>query len=41
MGAMIAVAFALKYPNEIKSLVAMNMVFNRSERASKEVLQRA
>ena len=41
MGAMIAVAFALKYPNEIKSLVAMNMVFNRSEQASKEVLQRA
>ncbi len=41
MGAMIAVAFALKYPSEIKSLVAMNMVFNRSEQASKEVLQRA
>ena len=41
MGALISVAFALKYPDKVKALVAINIAFNRSEEAQKEVLNRA
>ena len=41
MGALISVAFALKYPDKVKALVPINIAFNRSEEAQKEVLNRA
>ena len=41
MGALISVAFALKYPDKVKALVPINIAFNRSEEAQKQVLYRA
>ncbi len=41
MGALISVAFALKYPDKVKALVPINIAFNRSEEAQKGVLNRA
>ena len=41
MGALISVAFALKYPEKVKALVPINIAFNRSEEAQKRVLYRA
>jgi len=41
MGALISVAFALKHPDKVKALVPINIAFNRSENAQKEVLNRA
>jgi len=41
MGALISVAFALKHPEKVKALVPINITFNRSEEAQKEVLNRA
>ena len=41
MGALISVAFALKYPDKVKALVPINIAFNRSEVAQKGVLNRA
>jgi len=41
MGALISVAFALKYPDKVKALVPINIAFNRSEETQKEVLNRA
>ena len=41
MGALISVAFALKHPDKVKSLVPINIAFNRSEVAQKGVLNRA
>ena len=41
MGALISVAFALKYPDKVKALVPINIAFNRSEDAQKGVLNRA
>ena len=41
MGALISVAFALKYPDKVKALVPINIAFNRSEEAQKRVLSRA
>jgi pimeloyl-ACP methyl ester carboxylesterase len=41
MGAIISVAFARKFPLKVNALVALNIVFNRSEKAQKDVLLRA
>jgi len=41
MGALISVAFALRYPEKVKALVPINIAFNRSEEAQKGVLNRA
>ena len=41
MGALISVAFALKYPDKVKALVPINIAFNRSEEAQTGVLNRA
>ncbi len=41
MGALISVAFALRYPDKVKALVPINIAFNRSEEAQKGVLNRA
>ncbi len=41
MGALIGVAFALKYPNKVRLMVALNMVFNREQEAQDRVLERA
>jgi pimeloyl-ACP methyl ester carboxylesterase len=41
MGAIISVAFARKFPQKINALVALNIVFNRNEKAQKDVLLRA
>ena len=41
MGALISVAFALKYPYKVKALVPINIAFNRSEEAQIGVLNRA
>jgi pimeloyl-ACP methyl ester carboxylesterase len=41
MGALISVAFALKYPDKVKALVPINIAFNRSEEVQKGVLNRA
>jgi len=41
MGALISVAFALKYPDKVKALVPINIAYNRSEEAQKGVLNRA
>ena len=41
MGALISVAFALRYPEKVKALVPINIAFNRNEEAQKGVLNRA
>ena len=41
MGAIISVAFARKFPLKVNALVSLNIVFNRSEKAQKDVLLRA
>lgn len=41
MGAIISVAFAMKFPLKVNALVPLNIVFNRSEKAQKDVLMRA
>ncbi len=41
MGALISVAFALKYPDKIKALVPINIAFNRSDESQNGVLNRA
>ena len=41
MGALISVAFTLRYPDKVKALVPINIAFNRSEEAQKGVLNRA
>ena len=41
MGALISVAFAIRYPDKVKALVPINIAFNRSKEAQKEVLNRA
>ena len=41
MGALISVAFALRYPDKVKALVPINIAFNRSDEAQKGVLNRA
>ncbi len=41
MGALISVAFALKHPDKVKTLVPINIAFNRSDEAQKGVLNRA
>ena len=41
MGAIISVAFALKYPNKVVALTPLNMVFNRTDKAQLEALDRA
>jgi len=41
MGALISVAFALRYPEKVKALVPINIAFNRSDEAQKGVLNRA
>ena len=41
MGALIAVAFALKYPDKVLNLVAINIVYNRTQKEQDRVLQRA
>jgi len=41
MGALISVAFTLKHPDKVKSLVPINIAFNRSDVAQKGVLNRA
>lgn len=41
MGALISVAFALKYPQKVKSLIPINIVFNRADEDSARVLERA
>ena len=35
MGALISVAFAIKYPDKVKALVPINIAFNRSKEAQK------
>jgi len=39
MGALIAVAFALKYPDKVLNLVAINIVYNRTQKEQNRVLQ--
>jgi len=41
MGALISVAFAIRYPDKVKALVPINIAFNRSKEAQKGVLNRA
>jgi len=41
MGAIISVAFTLKYPHKVKALVPISMVFNRSTESQLEALERA
>ena len=41
MGALIGVAFALKYPNKVNALIPINIVFNRSDEEQSRVLKRA
>ena len=41
MGAIISVAFARKFPLKVNALVPLNIVFNRSKKAQKDVLIRA
>ena len=41
MGALIGVAFALKYPSKINALIPINIVYNRTEKAQSRVLKRA
>ena len=41
MGALLSVAFALKYPDKVQSLIPINIVFNRTQAEQNRVLQRA
>ena len=41
MGAIISVAYSLKYSNKINALIPLNIVYNRSSKAKEEVLGRA
>jgi len=41
MGALIGVAFALKYPDKVQSLIPINIVFNRTQAEQNHVLERA
>lgn len=41
MGALVSVAFALKYPDKVQSLIAINVVFNRTQTEQNRVLQKA
>ena len=41
MGAIISLAFARKFPLKVNALVPLNIVFNRSKKAQKDVLMRA
>jgi pimeloyl-ACP methyl ester carboxylesterase len=41
LGALISVAYSLKYPNKINALIALNIVYKRSIRARNEVINRA
>ncbi|MCS5592600.1 MAG: alpha/beta hydrolase [Gammaproteobacteria bacterium] len=41
MGALISVAFALKYPKKVRALVPMNIVYNRRKKDRDNVLARA
>ena len=41
MGAIIAVAFALRYPKKVKTLIPINIVFKRTREAKNAVLKRA
>lgn len=41
MGAIISVAYARKFPLKVNALVPLNIVFNRSKKAQKDVLMRA
>ena len=41
MGAIISVAYSLKYSNKINALIPLNIVYKRSTNARKEVLKRA
>ena len=41
MGAIIAVAFALRYPEKVEALIPINIVFKRTKKAQDDVLKRA
>ncbi|HIF88740.1 MAG TPA: alpha/beta hydrolase [Candidatus Thioglobus sp.] len=41
MGALLSVAFTLKYPDKVQSLIPINIVFNRTLTEQNRVLQRA
>ncbi|MDG1345460.1 MAG: alpha/beta hydrolase [Candidatus Thioglobus sp.] len=41
MGALISVAFGLKYPEKITALISLNMVYKRSINAQSDVIERA
>ncbi len=41
MGAIIAVAFALRYPRKVDSLIPINIVFKRTKKAQDDVIMRA
>jgi len=41
MGALIAVAFALRYPKKVATLIPINMVFKRTKKAQDNVIMRA
>jgi len=41
MGALISVAFSLKYPEKVNALIPLNMVYKRSKGAQNDVLNRA
>ena len=41
MGAIISIAYSLKYPGKILSLISLNIVFNRTKKARNDVLKRA
>ena len=41
MGALLSVAFALKYPDKVQSLIPINIVFNRTQTEQNRVLQKA
>ena len=41
MGALIAVAFALRYPEKIDTLIPINIVFKRTKKAQDDVIMRA
>ena len=41
MGALISVAYSLKYPNKINAVIPLNIVYKRSIKARNEVIKRA
>jgi len=41
MGALIAVAFALRYPKKVDTLIPINIVFKRTKKAQDDVIMRA